>query len=249
MSLALQFNTDLFDAATAVRLLDRFALLLRSVVESPELALSALPLLSATERHQLLHAWNDTAEAGPEATLYDLFAAQAERTPEAEAVVFDEERLTYRELAARAEALAHHLVRLGVGPEVVVGVAVERSVELVAGVLGVLGAGGAWLPLEPDLPRQRLATILEDAAPAVVLTRRAYAETLPLDAVPGLRLAWLDEVSGLPAGAAQRSPAGGGRQRRLRHLHLGLDRPAEGGGQHPPRHRQPAAVDAGGLRL
>src|SRR6266545_3279019 len=165
LSLALQFNTDLFDTATAVHLLDRFARLLRSVVESPELALSALPLLSAAERHQLLHAWNDTrndtAEAGPEATLYDLFAAQAERTPEAEAVVFDEERLTYRELAARAQALAHHLVRLGVGPEVVVGVAAERSVELVAGLLGVLGAGGAWLPLEPDLPRQRLAMILE----------------------------------------------------------------------------------------
>ncbi|HSS51755.1 MAG TPA: amino acid adenylation domain-containing protein, partial [Thermoanaerobaculia bacterium] len=214
LSLALQFNTDLFDTATAVHLLDRFALLLRSIVESPELALSALPLLSAAERHQLLHAWNDTwndiwndtAEAGPEATLYDLFAAQAERTPEAEAVVFDEERLTYRELAARAQALAHHLVRLGVGPEVVVAVAAERSVELVAGLLGVLGAGGAWLPLEPDLPRQRLAMILEDAAPAVVLTRRAYADTLPLDAVPGLRLAWLDEVSGLPAGAAQRLP-------------------------------------------
>src|SRR6476661_8620422 len=214
LSLALQFNTDLFDTATAVHLLDRFALLLRAVVESPELALSALPLLSATERHQLLHAWNDTwndtAEAGPEATLYDLFAAQAERTPEAEAVVFGAERLTYRELAARARALARHLVGLGVGPEVVVGVAVERSVELVAGVLGVLGAGGAWLPLEPDLPRQRLATILEDAAPAVVLTRRAYAETLPLDAVPGLRLAWLDDLfddgAGLPAGAAQPLP-------------------------------------------
>jgi amino acid adenylation domain-containing protein len=210
LSLALQFNTDLFDAATAVRLLDRFALLLRSVVESPELALSALPLLSAAERHQLLHAWNDIAEAGPEATLYDLFAAQAERTPEAEAVVFDEERLTYRELAARAQALARHLVRLGVGPEVVVGVAAERSVELVAGLLGVLGAGGAYLPLELDLPRQRLAMILEDAAPDVVLTRRAYADTLPLDAVPGLRLAWLDGLfedgAGLPAGAAQRLP-------------------------------------------
>ncbi|HSK78164.1 MAG TPA: amino acid adenylation domain-containing protein, partial [Thermoanaerobaculia bacterium] len=206
LSLALQFNTDLFDTATAVHLLDRFALLLRSVVESPELALSALPLLSAAERHQLLHAWNDTAEAGPEATLYDLFAAQAERTPEAVAVVSDEERLTYRELAVRAQALARHLVSLGVGPEVVVGVAAERSVELVAGLLGVLGAGGAWLPLEPDLPRQRLAMILKDAAPAVVLTRRAYADTLPLDAVPGLRLAWLDEVSGLQAGAAQRLP-------------------------------------------
>jgi amino acid adenylation domain-containing protein len=206
LSFALQFNTDLFDAATAVRLLDRFALLLRSVVESPEVALSALPLLSAVERHQLLHAWNDTAEAGPEATLYDLFAAQAERTPEAVAVVFDEERLTYRELAARAEALARHLVSLGVGPDVVVGVAAERSVELVAGVLGVLGAGGAYLPLEPDLPRQRLAMILEDAAPAVLLTRRAYAEVLPLEAVPGLRLAWFDEVSGPPAGAAPRLP-------------------------------------------
>ena len=164
-------------------------------------------------------------------------------------MVFEEERLTYRELAARARALARHLVRLGVGPEVVVGVAAERSVELVAGLLGVLGAGGAYLPLEPDLPRQRLAMILEDAARPSSSPAASCADALPLDAVPGLRLAWLDGLFEGPAGRrGAPSPAGGGRQRRLRHLHLGLDRPAEGGGQQPPRHRQPAAVDAGGLR-
>ncbi|HBL25669.1 MAG TPA: non-ribosomal peptide synthetase, partial [Acidobacteria bacterium] len=217
LSFALQYNSDLFDAPTAVHLLDRFALLLRSVVESPGRALSALPLLSAAERHQLLHAWNDTrngtTEAGAEATLYDLFAAQAARTPEAVAVVFGAARVTYRELAEQARSLAWHLVELGVGPEVVVGVMAERSVELVAGLLGVLGAGGAYLPLEPDLPPQRLAMILEDAAPAVVLTRRAYADTLPLDGLlengPGRRLAWLDDLCAEgagPAGVAQRLP-------------------------------------------
>jgi amino acid adenylation domain-containing protein len=206
LSFALQYNADLFDATTAQRLMERFTVLLESIAGRREQALSDLPILPAAERYQILCAWNDTAGADSDTDLYSLFAEQAERSPDEVAVVFEEEQVTYRELAGRAAALAHHLVRLGVGPEVVVGVAAERSVELVAGLLGVLGAGGAWLPLEPDLPRQRLAMILEDAAPAVVLTRRAYADALPLDAVPGLRLAWLDEVSDLPAGGAQRLP-------------------------------------------
>ncbi|MBW8879564.1 MAG: amino acid adenylation domain-containing protein, partial [Acidobacteria bacterium] len=207
LSFALQYNSDLFDATTGERLLERFATLLQSIVRSPGLALSALPVLPEAERHQLLCAWNDTAGAAvaggaagaeTEANLFELFAAQAERSRDEVAVVFEEEQITYRELAGRAAALAQHLTRLGVGPEVLVGVAAERSVELVVGLLGVLGAGGAYLPLEPSLPRQRLAMILEDARPAVLLTHRSNASALPLDAVPGLRLVWLDDTASPP---------------------------------------------------
>jgi amino acid adenylation domain-containing protein len=204
LSFALQYNADLFDATTAASLLERFATLLRSVVASPDLALSALPILPAAERHQLLAGWNDSAGPGCEQNLFELFAAQAERTPEAAVLVFEDERLTYGELAARATTLARRLAALGVGPEVLVGVAAERSVELVVGLLGVLAAGGAYLPLEPGLPRRRLATILEDARPAVVLAGRAEGGGLPLDAAPGAHLAWLD-------GPACPPPPAGGR--------------------------------------
>ncbi|HYO12153.1 MAG TPA: amino acid adenylation domain-containing protein, partial [Thermoanaerobaculia bacterium] len=202
LSLALQYNTDLFDGTTAERLLERFATLLGALVRSPDLALSALPIASEVERHQLLCAWNDTAQPGSPANLFELFSAQAEQSPDEPAVVFEDEQVTYRELAARAEALAYHLAGLGVGPEALVGVAAERSVELVVGLLGVLGAGGAYLPLEPDLPRQRLEMILADSRPSVLLTRRSLVGALPLDAVPGVRLAWLEEMADLPRGAA-----------------------------------------------
>ncbi len=196
LSLALQYNTDLFDAATAAHLMDRFAVLLRSIVRDPDLPLSALPILPAAERGQLL-AWNDTAGPGCEQNLFGLFAAQVARTPAAEAVAFEGERLTYRELHDRAVALAHRLVALGVGPEVLVGVAEERSLELLIGLLAVLAAGGAYVPLEPSLPAQRLAMVLEDARPAVLLTRRAHAEALGLGA-SGARLVWLDGVADPP---------------------------------------------------
>jgi amino acid adenylation domain-containing protein len=206
LSFALQYNADLFDATTADRLLERFEVVLRSVAESPDLALSMLPILPEAERHQLLSAWNDTAGAGSESNLFELFAAQAERTPEAVAVVYEEEQTTYRELKERATALAHHLASLGVGPESLVGVAAERSTDMVAGLLGVLGAGGAYLPLEPGLPRQRLAMILEDARPAVLLTHRSQAGALPLDDLPGTRLAWLDETASSRSALARPSP-------------------------------------------
>ncbi|HSS49881.1 MAG TPA: amino acid adenylation domain-containing protein, partial [Thermoanaerobaculia bacterium] len=194
LSFALQYNSDLFDTTTGERLMARFVVLLRSIARGQDLALSALPILPEAERYQTLCAWNDTADTVSEANLFELFTAQAERSGDDVAVVFEGEQLTYRELAERAAAVARDLTRLGVGPEVLVGVAAERSVELVVGLLGVLGAGGAYLPLEPSLPRQRLAMILEDARPAVVLTHRAYVSSLPLDAVPGARLACLDNI-------------------------------------------------------
>ena len=208
LSLALQFNTDLFDAATAVRLLDRFALLLRRSWRAPSSRsrrCRSSPRRSATSSST---PGTTPREAGPEATLYDLFAAQAERTPEAEALVFDEERLTYRELAARADRLgapsggARGGARGGGGR-----VRWSARSSWWSALLGVLGAGGAWLPLDPDLPRQRLASMLEDAAPAVVLTRRACAETLPAGGRrrPAPRLARRGRAPA--AGAARRLPA------------------------------------------
>ena len=127
---------------------------------------AALDILSPDERRTILHDWNDTARAIPSATLPELFAAQVAKTPDATAVVFEDERLTYRELDARASQLAHHLRALGVGPEVVVGLCVERSPEMIVALLGILKAGGAYLPLDPDYPPERLAFMLDDAARA-----------------------------------------------------------------------------------
>ena len=125
---------------------------------------SALSTFSSSdERRTILHDWNDTARAIPSATLPELFAAQVAKTPDATAVVFEDERLTYRELDARSNQLAHHLRALGVGPEVVVGLCVERSLEMLIGLIGILKAGGAYLPLDPDYPPERLAFMLDDA--------------------------------------------------------------------------------------
>ena len=115
----------------------------------------------------------------PGATLPELFAAQVARTPEADAVVFEDERLSYGELDARSSQLAHHLRGLGVGPEVVVGLCIERSLAMLVGLLGILKAGGAYLPLDPDYPPERLAFMLADAGAPVLLTRAALRAHLP----------------------------------------------------------------------
>ena len=140
-------------------------------------------MLSAEERATILRGWNDTARAIAPATLPELFGAQAARTPDAVAVVFGEERLTYAELDARSNRLAHHLRALGVGPEVIVGLCVERSPELIVGLLGILRAGGAYLPLDPDYPPERLAFMLADADAPVLVAHSGLVDRLgPHDA-------------------------------------------------------------------
>ena len=134
---------------------------------------------AADERRTILHDWNDTARAVPSATLPELFAAQVKTTPDATAVVFEDTSLTYAELDARANQLAHHLRALGVGPEVVVGLCVERSLEMLVGLLGILKAGGAYLPLDPDYPPERLAFMLADAGAPVLVTQSALRDRLP----------------------------------------------------------------------
>ena len=157
----------------------RLVRLLEAAVADPDRAIGRLDILSPDERHTILREWNDTARAVAAATLPELFAAQVARTPDAVAVVFEDERLTYGELDARANQLAHHLRGLGVGPEVVVGLCVERSLEMLVGLLGILKAGGAYLPLDPDYPPERLAFMLADAGAPVLLTRAALRAHLP----------------------------------------------------------------------
>ncbi len=174
------YKTDLFDRTTILRLLSHFQTLLGSAVATGQKELSELPLLGPAERHQLLKAWNDTAVVRPEGLLvHRLFEAQVERAPDSVAVVFEEQELTYRELNARANRLARHLRSLGIGPEDLVAILAERSLEMIAAVLGVLKAGGTYLPLDVTHTRERLGYLLEVARPGVLLTTERLAEGLP----------------------------------------------------------------------
>jgi len=180
LSCLFEYKTELFDASTITRMMEHYRSLLEGVVANPSEKVSALPLLTEAERRQLLVEWNATvADYSRDRCLHELIEAQVERTPDGLAVVCEEERLTYRELNGRANQLAHYLKTLGVGPEVLVGICVERSVEMVIGMLGILKAGGAYVPLDPAYPTQRLALMLEDADLPVLLTQRHLADELP----------------------------------------------------------------------
>ncbi|HEX4497783.1 MAG TPA: non-ribosomal peptide synthase/polyketide synthase, partial [Thermoanaerobaculia bacterium] len=187
----LEYRTDLFDRATVVRWTGHFAHLLAAAIADPRAPVSSFELLGAAERHQVAREWNDTAGvAGPAVCLHQLFEAQAARTPDAVALVAPDgrERLSYRELDARAEALAALLRALGIGPEILAGVLLDRTVELIVSLLAVLKAGGAYVPIDPAYPRQRVATLLASSRAAVLLTRRTLlaevAGSLPPRAVP-----------------------------------------------------------------
>src|SRR4029077_16516464 len=163
--------------------------LLEGIVSAPESRLSQLPLLTEEERRQLLVEWNDTAADYPrDQCIQQLFEEQARRTPEAVAVVFEDRQLTYAQLNARANQLAHHLCRLGVGAEVLVGLCVERSLEMVIGLLGILKAGGAYVPLDPDYPPERLQFMAEDAQVAVLLTEKKFRDLLWTSGAPEICL-------------------------------------------------------------
>jgi amino acid adenylation domain-containing protein/non-ribosomal peptide synthase protein (TIGR01720 family) len=177
------YNTDLFDAATVERMSQHFLTLLESIVAGQEQPISAMPLLGEAERRQLLVGFNrNAAHYESEKCVHQLFEAQVERDPDAPALVFGGERLTYLELNCRANQLAHYLKGLGVGPETRVGVMLERSAEMIVAVLGVLKAGGAYVPVDPSYPSERLAYVLADAGVRVLLTRRRLLEELPAGA-------------------------------------------------------------------
>jgi len=167
----LEYNTDLFDAATIERLGRHLEHLLEAAVSNPDEQVSRLPLLADDERQQILFKWNDTqVENGSALYVHELFEQQAAAKPEAVAVVLNDEQLTYQELNERANKLAHYLRGLGTGPESLVGVCLKRSVDAVVAILGVLKAGGAYLPLDPSYPRERLSRILADAGAQIVIT-------------------------------------------------------------------------------
>jgi amino acid adenylation domain-containing protein len=210
-SVSVEYNTDLFASATIERMLEHFRCLLEGIARQPGTRLSKLSLLTEAERQQVLVEWNQTDAPFPrDVCLHELFERQAAATPEAEAVVHDNGRLTYAELNARANRLAHALRQMDAGPETLVGLYAERSAELVVGLLGILKAGAAYLPLDPAYPQERLSFTLEDAgARAVVVTHRHLLERLPdvparvvcLDSDPELFDAQSDENLGHTAGA------------------------------------------------
>jgi amino acid adenylation domain-containing protein len=175
----LEYSQDLFDASTARRIAGHFLTLLESIAANPEQRISNLPILTKSEHQQLLFEWNNTQSELPKnQCVHGLFEAQTERTPDAIAVVFDGEHLTYRELNRRANQLAHHLKSLGVKPEIPVGILVDRSLEMVVGLLGILKAGGAYVPLDPAHSNERLNFMLEDAGVEILIAQSHLGEKI-----------------------------------------------------------------------
>ena len=174
------YNTDLFDNATIARLIGHYETLLESIVADPDQRISDVQILTDAERRQLLVDWNDTRTNYPDdRCVHQLFEQQVEQIPGAVALVYGDEQFTYRELNARANQLAYYLRKRGVGPEVLVGICMERSIEMIVGLLGILKAGGAYVPLDPAYPKERLAFILQDTAVPVLLTQQRLLEALP----------------------------------------------------------------------
>lgn len=176
-TLAIEFcyDSELMSAAAIKCLSGQFAKLLQSAVTHPETAIGELEILDEVERRRLLVEFNETKQASPTACVHELFEQQAARTPDRIAVVFEDQQLSFHELNRRANQLAHYLISLGVGPEIPVAIAVDRSLEMIVGMLAVLKAGGAYVPLEVVQPQERLNHILEDIQPPVILTQQRLA--------------------------------------------------------------------------
>jgi natural product biosynthesis luciferase-like monooxygenase protein/FkbM family methyltransferase len=178
----LQYNSELFDAAAMVRMAEQFKVLLGDIVCHPQKTIAALQLLTPDDEQLLLHDWNDThTDYARASCLQQLFEAQVKRAPARTALVFQDRRYTYAEVNRRANQLAHHLQKLGVGPEVCVGICIERSAVMVTALLGVLKAGGAYLPLDPGYPQERLRFMLADSKARVLLTHDELLSELAAD--------------------------------------------------------------------
>ncbi|MFL6196328.1 MAG: amino acid adenylation domain-containing protein, partial [Thermoanaerobaculia bacterium] len=198
----LEYVTDLFDAATVERWTGHLETLLRGIAEGPERRISEIPLLTGAERAELVSAWNQTGISWPRETLiHELFEQQAATKPEAWAVAFGSEKLSYAELEARSNRLARHLRGLGVGPEVRVGLCVERSAEMVVALLAILKAGGAYVPLDPSHPAERLGLVMEDSAVPVLVTESALLDLLPPHAAHVVQLDRYAEAIGRQSAA------------------------------------------------
>ncbi|MEM7356399.1 MAG: condensation domain-containing protein, partial [Acidobacteriota bacterium] len=196
---SLEYSAALFDPVTVQRLAGYLETLIESALADPDRPLAQLSMLRRPQRFQLLFEWNDYRAALPETTLHGLFEAQVARSGSANALVAGTERWSYRRLDRESSRIARHLRQLGVGPEAIVGLFLERRPELVAALLGVLKAGGAYLPLDPEYPAQRVALTLADAGAAVVLTTTHLADRLPVEQ-PAVRLDREELAEGHPAG-------------------------------------------------
>ncbi|HYG63511.1 MAG TPA: amino acid adenylation domain-containing protein, partial [Thermoanaerobaculia bacterium] len=185
----LEYSTTLFDATTMRRLLGHYEAVLARAVANPELPISALAGPTEAERHQFVEEWNDTRiEFGPGRCIHEWVEEQVAATPEALALIAGDVRLTYRELNAMANRLAHHLRRLGIGPDILVGICVDRTWTMVISLLGVLKAGGAALALDPTYPEERLRYVIEDAGLALLLAEEKLLPLLPDTGIPRLRI-------------------------------------------------------------
>ncbi len=212
LAFELIYQPDLFDRAAAEMLVRRLVRILETVVADPDQPIDRIDILTAEEHHQLLVEWNGTVRAFPEATLPQLFEAQVTRTPDATAVICQVDVLTYAELNAHANRLAHALIARGAGPEHIVALALPRSVEFIVALLAVMKAGAAYLPVDPDYPAERITTMLSDAEPVLLITTSGVAPSLP-DSVPWIALdcphviATLDQCSDTdPTDSDRRQP-------------------------------------------
>ncbi|MDZ8055345.1 MAG: non-ribosomal peptide synthetase [Aulosira sp. ZfuVER01] len=198
------YSTDLFDDITITRMLGHFQTLLESIVANSEQRLTDLPLLTANEQQQLLIEWNDTKrEYAENKCFHELFAAQVEKTPDAIALVFEQKQLTYRELNTQANQLASYLQQLGVLPDSLVGICVERSLEMIVALLGIFKAGGAYLPLDPSYPQERLQFMLEDTKVSVLVTQQKFVELFGNAAIS---VVYLDRDREIMASQSQENP-------------------------------------------
>ncbi|AVH69203.1 non-ribosomal peptide synthetase [Nostoc sp. 'Lobaria pulmonaria (5183) cyanobiont'] len=190
-----EYNMDLFNADTVTRMLGHFKTLLESIVSDPQQRISDLQLLTSSELEQLLVEWNDTKTDYPQdKCIHQLFEAQVEKTPSDIAVIFENQELTYQELNNRANQLAHYLQKLGVKPEVIVGVCMKRSPEMLIALLAILKVGGAYVPLDPAYPQERLTFMVEDSQTKVLLTQSHLVE---LFAKSNVHIVWIDRDSQL----------------------------------------------------
>ncbi|WP_404483121.1 non-ribosomal peptide synthase/polyketide synthase [Pseudomonas sp. HT11] len=204
---ALTYANDLFEAPSIARMARHWISLLQAMVADGEQRIGELPMLAADEQHVLTHAWNQTDEAYPtERGIHQLIEDQVQRTPDSTALVFGETALTYAQLNARANQLAHALREQGVGPDVLVGLCVERSVEMVVGLLAILKAGGAYVPLDPEYPQERLAYMIEDSGITLLLSQQSLLAILPVE---GIQVIALDQPASWLAGYSSSSPASG----------------------------------------
>jgi amino acid adenylation domain-containing protein len=175
----LEYCTDLFEPAAITRMLTHFRNILDGIANDPQAALAALPMLGEAERHQLLAEWNQTTIDFPDRCVHELLEEQAERTPHAVAVVFEGHCLSYAELSQQSNQIGRYLRKLGIGPEARIGICVERSLEAVAGLAGILKSGGAFVPLDPDYPAERLRYMIADAGIQVLVSHKNLIERFP----------------------------------------------------------------------